>query len=112
MLPRDTCHMTIDGILRSHLRLKITVYNILSVMRAAPFCQDCHHEHNEICKFCSDTYSVIDDLEQLIVDGLYPTDEIRSEFIHDFQNYKERIFLWRQHILRTVNQEAAKTFIL
>lgn len=37
VLPRDTCHMTIDGILRSHLRLKITVYNILSVMRAAPF---------------------------------------------------------------------------
>lgn len=37
---------------------------------------------------------------------------MRSEFIHDFQNYKERIFLWKQHILRTVNQEAAKTFIL
>lgn len=37
VLPRDTCHMTIDGIFRNHLRLKITVYNILSVMRAAPF---------------------------------------------------------------------------
>lgn len=37
VLPRDTCHMTVDGILRSHLRVKITVYNILSVMQAAPF---------------------------------------------------------------------------
>ena len=38
--------------------------------------QECHHEHDESCKFCLDLYAVIDDLEQIIVDGLYPTEEI------------------------------------
>ena len=74
--------------------------------------QECHHEHDESCKFCLDLYAVIDDLEQIIVDGLYSTEEIRAEFIHDFQTCKEKIFQWKQHILRTVNQEAAKTSIL
>ena len=55
---------------------------------------------------------MIDDLEQFIVDGLYPTEEIRAEFIHDFQRCKENIFQWKQHIMRTVHQEAAKTSII
>ena len=65
----------------------------LSHVDSPSLSQECHqHEHDESCKFCLDLYAVIDDLEQIIMDGLYPTEEIRAEFIHDFQNARKRFF--------------------
>ncbi|XP_062579728.1 uncharacterized protein LOC134241721 [Saccostrea cucullata] len=54
----------------------------------------------------------MDDLEQLIIDGKYPSAEIKTEFMHDFMNCRGKVIQWKQHILRTVNQKNAKHYVL
>ena len=72
----------------------------------------CPHQHDEGCQYCTDMSKVLDEFEQIIIDASYPTEEIRTDYLHDFQNCRDKIWQWKQHILRTVNQGYAKEDIL
>ena len=84
----------------------------LSDSRVEGLEEKCDHIHDGCCEFCSDISSVIDDLEQIVIDGVYPSEEMKTEYLHDFQNCKEKVLQWKQHILRTVSQEQAKHLLL
>ncbi|XP_062571122.1 uncharacterized protein LOC134233147 [Saccostrea cucullata] len=84
----------------------------LSDHRHPELSSQCSHDHNDVCNFCTDQLTVLDDLEQIIIDGFFPTSDIKGEFIHDFQKCKEKIIQWKQHVLRNVCQEEAKQNIL
>ncbi|VDI36911.1 Hypothetical predicted protein, partial [Mytilus galloprovincialis] len=74
--------------------------------------EKCDHTHDECCELCTDMSSVIDDLEQIVIDGTFPSEEMKTEYLHDFQSCKEKVFQWKQHVLRTVSQEQAKHLVL
>ena len=75
---------------------------------------ECSHEHDEFCKSCDDLKSVLNELENKIMlhSSVNYTEDLRQDHLHDFQRAKNDIQKWKAHIMRSVNQEAAKQDIL
>ena len=84
----------------------------LSDPKSGKFSDSCDHSHNDGCDFCSDFVVALDEMEDVIESGQFPSNEVKAEILHDFEKSRERALQWKQHILRTVNQEMAKKEIL
>ena len=72
--------------------------------------EKCQHLHNILCASCEDIKSVLKNVESMIQSHSDPrfTEEQRADFLHDFNEAKNLILLWKAHILRGVNQELGK----
>ena len=84
----------------------------LSDPKLKQFAEVCGHDHKEGCELCFETERVMEDMEQITADGQYPSCEVKSEVVHDFQRSRTKVMEWKCHVLRTVNQETAKKDIL
>ena len=72
--------------------------------------EQCSHVHNVICDQCQDIRDVIDEIETKIKNVSHPTltEEHRGDILFDFNEAKKRLFNWKNHIIRSVNQDFAK----
>ena len=74
------------------------------------FQSHCTHKHDMPCESCEDLRSIMDGIEKKIrlhYDRRF-SEEYREDLIHDFQEAKSNILLWKAHVMRSVNQELAK----
>lgn len=73
--------------------------------------QKCSHSsHYLSCKHCQELKLVLDEIEASIKNhpsNLYGTEQ-RDDLMYDFSASKSKIFAWKCHLIRGVNQEQAK----
>ncbi|KAL9958399.1 hypothetical protein ACROYT_G035406 [Oculina patagonica] len=80
----------------------------------ADFQNECQHSHSRACKQCDELKITLDEVEESIrshSNSLY-SQEQRDDLLYDFQSSKNGILLWKSHIIRSINQEAAKQEVL
>jgi len=85
-------------------------YFSLSDPFEANFQQPCSHEHVFICDDCQGMKNVLQEV-RLGIGGSYWTpysSEQREDLLYDFDGAKSDILLWKAHVFRSINQEAAK----
>lgn len=72
--------------------------------------ENCSHVHNLSCEQCEDIKSVIEEIGKKIQFHSDPrlTKDHRDDLLHDFNEAKNHIMMWKAHIMRSVNQELAK----
>ena len=69
----------------------------------------CSHTHSETCVPCSDITVLSDHITEWISSVTLSTDQqLKEEVEHDVTVSFEKIVNWRNHIIRTTNQEACK----
>ena len=69
-----------------------------------------HSSHKLACSRCEELKTAMDDIRTTITShssNLYNTEQ-RDDLIYDFEMSKNKIFAWKCHILRGINQEYAK----
>lgn len=69
-----------------------------------------HSSHHLSCKHCQELRLVMDEIEASIKNhssNLYSSEQ-RDDLMYDFKASKSKIFAWKCHIIRGVNQEQAK----
>ncbi len=73
----------------------------------------CDHQHPSSCGRCVDLKAVLQEIENVVQDnGIQLSEEQRGDLLHDFIEAKTNIFKWKAHILRSVNQELAKSDVI
>ena len=74
------------------------------------FQERCSHQHSETCDDCQNLRNVLDEVEGQIRDSSWNpySSEQQKDLIYDFKQARTDIFQWKAHIVRSVNQEAAK----
>jgi hypothetical protein len=79
----------------------------LSEENDSDYQEKCSHQHYEIYKDCNKLIDVLHDIECKIQSSLWNpySNEQRA---YDFKQARSHILQWKAHILRSVNQEAAK----
>jgi hypothetical protein len=82
----------------------------LSEENDSDYQEKCSHQHYEICKDCYKLIHVLHDIECKIQSSLWNpySNEQREDLLYDFKQARSHILQWKAHILRSVNQEAAK----
>ena len=78
------------------------------------FKEDCDHEHHLRCNMCEDLNDVMNDVKEKILGSsasMY-SKEYQEDLLHDFEQAKTDILLWKAHILRSENQDRAKLDII
>ncbi|CAB3997608.1 Hypothetical predicted protein [Paramuricea clavata] len=83
----------------------------LSDISDKDFQKQCSHSSHHIsCERCNELRLVVDEVEACIKNhssNLY-SEEQRDDLLYDFNTSKTKIFAWKCHIMRGVNQEQAK----
>jgi hypothetical protein len=74
--------------------------------------EDCQHSHTSTCESCDIMYSIKREIQNLIDIAKFPSIPEREEIQHDFDASTEKVWAWRNHSIRTVNQEMCKRDIL
>lgn len=90
--------------------LIIAVSSFLVMNKISTFQENCSHQHTENCKECQNLRSVLDEVEGKIRGPSwrpYSSDQ-RDDLLYDFKLAKTDISQWKAHIVRSINQEAAK----
>ena len=82
----------------------------LSDKQDPDFQEFCSHQHSETCGYCENLKNVLDEVEvQIRGSSWHPYSEDQQEdLLYDFRQARTNIFHWKAHIVRSVNQEAAK----
>ena len=82
----------------------------LSDKQDPDFQEFCSHQHSETCGYCENLKNVLDEVEvQIRGSSWHPYSEDQQEdLLCDFRQARTNIFHWKAHIVRSVNQEAAK----
>ncbi|KAL9986649.1 hypothetical protein ACROYT_G000821 [Oculina patagonica] len=78
------------------------------------FQKSCSHQHLSTCDDCQGLKKVLQEL-RLEIEGPSWTpvnSEQREDLLYDFDRAKSDIFLWKAHIVRSINQEEAKQDLL
>ncbi|XP_013412388.1 uncharacterized protein LOC106175104 isoform X1 [Lingula anatina] len=74
----------------------------------------CNHDHNMACGSCDGLSSILNDIEVVIMEEKttfrYP--EQKEEMLFDFSKSRDSIFLWKNHIVRSKNQDQGKVDVL
>ena len=71
----------------------------------------CDHEHNARCDRCELLLAVLQEI-QAALDSIDCSDEERDEMDYEISQSKQSIQAWKAHLLRSVNQDAARHEIL
>jgi hypothetical protein len=80
----------------------------------AKFKAVCSHSHTLVCHQCGELKTTLKEVEATIKNHsnhMY-SKEHRDDLLHDFKKSENGIFLWKSHIMRSVNQESAKQEVL
>ena len=82
----------------------------LSDEKDPDFQESCSHQHLETCNECQNLRNVLEEVENQIRDSSWNpySNEQREDLLHDFNEARTDILQWKAHIIRSVNQEAAK----
>ena len=74
------------------------------------FQESCSHQHSETCEDCRNLRNVLDEVENQISGSSWSpySNEQRDDLIYDLMQARTDILHWKAHILRSINQEAAK----
>lgn len=74
------------------------------------FQESCSHQHLETCGDCQNLRNVLDEVEGHIRGSSWNpySKEQQDDLLYDFKQASADIFAWKAHIVRSVNQEAAK----
>ena len=85
----------------------------LSDPKEPAFQSPCDHEHTEVCDRCELLKTSIQAIEAGLVaqnDNLTP--EVKEELSFTVKQAKTAILAWKSHLLRSVNQDAARLEVL
>lgn len=82
----------------------------LSDEQDTDFQESCTHEHSKTCDDCWNLRNVLDEVKNQISGSSWNpySNEQRDDLMYDFMQARTDILQWKAHILRSVNQEAAK----
>ena len=82
----------------------------LSNKQDTDFQERCTHEHSETCDDCWNLRNVLDEVKNQISGSSWNpySNEQRDNLMYDFMQARTDILQWKAHILRSINQEAAK----
>ena len=74
------------------------------------FQEKCSHQHTENCNECQNLRNVLDEVEDKVRGPFWIpySSEHRDDLLYDYKLAQTDIFEWKAHIVRSVNQEAAK----
>lgn len=70
--------------------------------------QSCSHVHNETCDQCTSLALALRDIEKLLAEVLFASEDDRDEAFYLFQSAKLTILSWKCHLLRSVKQDQAR----
>ena len=70
--------------------------------------QSCSHVHNETCDQCTSLALALRDIEKLLTEVLFASEDDRDEAFYLFQSAKLAILSWKCHLLRSVKQDQAR----
>jgi len=70
--------------------------------------QSCSHVHNETCDQCTSLALAFKDIEKLLTEVLFASEDDRDEAFCLFQSAKLAILSWKCHLLRSVKQDQAR----
>ena len=80
----------------------------LSDSSEADYQQRCDHDHTDKCDRCQGLLENLTEIERLLSETKFPSDEERDEAVYLFQTAKLAILSWKAHILRLANQDQAR----
>ena len=74
------------------------------------FQESCSHLHLETCENCENLKGVLNDVEGRIRGSSWNpySKEQQDDLLYDFKQARSDILMWKAHLVRSVNQEAAK----
>ena len=70
--------------------------------------QPCDHDHTDQCDRCEGLRETVAEIERVLNDTKFPSDEDKDEAVFMFQTAKSAIQSWKSHILRSTNQDQAR----
>ncbi len=77
------------------------------------FSKACGHDHNETCAVCSRMHKTFQAAKSMLEKAREGRQDVESRSkIHDGEVALDKILQWRQHVVRTVNQQLSKTDFL
>ena len=78
------------------------------------FKEEGDHGHHLGCNMCEDLKDVVNDIKQQILKSsasMY-SKKYQEDILYDFEKARTDIFLWKSHILRSVNQDKSKQDVI
>ena len=85
----------------------------LSDPKEPAFQSPCDHEHTEVCDRCELLKTSIQAIEAgLVAQNDHLTPEVKEELSFIVKQAKSAILAWKSHLLRSVNQDAARLEVL
>lgn len=73
---------------------------------------NCQHNHNLSCDRCNLLPDAVNELKQLISDEKDITGVKKLELLSDIDNAHQNIHQWKEHIIRSINQDFGRTELL
>ena len=70
--------------------------------------QPCDHDHTDQCDRCEGLRETVAEIERVLNDTKFPSDEDKDEAVFMFQTAKSAIQSWKSHFLRSTNQDQAR----
>ncbi|VDI80543.1 Hypothetical predicted protein [Mytilus galloprovincialis] len=83
----------------------------LSSTKEEHFKDKCNHDHNKVCESCEQLKELLHGILKEVEIANFTDQQTRDDIVYRAQQAVESIFLWKSHILRARNQEAAKSFL-
>jgi len=84
-------------------------YYSLSDPQVEAFAKECSHAHDTSCDMCSKIDEILVGITKMIsLPELHLSDQEQSHIRFDVEHATEAIYIWKAHLIRTVNQERAK----
>jgi len=82
----------------------------LSYPQDDDYIKKCDHEHNARCDRCEILPTVFHEIQEVL--GSVDCDEERDEMEYKISEARQNIQAWKAHLLRSINQDAARHEIL
>lgn len=95
----------------SHVADHCIVYS-LSESAQKDFRKVCSHTHNECCDRCKALKATLDELTEKVKEAKFPSADDHDETVYLTQSAQAAIQSWKCHILRSTNQDQARTDVL
>ena len=70
--------------------------------------QRCDHDHTDRCDRCQGLLENLTEIERVLSETKFPSDDEKDEAVFLFQTAKRAILSWKSHILRSTNQDRAR----
>ena len=83
----------------------------LSDPKDPDFITDCQHEHGDTCDRCELVMSVLDDIEEALLQSTVSEDDM-EELSFAARQARSNILSWKAHLLRSIHRDSARTAIM